>query len=882
VWRSPDGTCLALRYRAVIVPDRPEAHAPVTPPADIVQHDAAVLHQEREYVPPRPNRLTAREGRYELDGRPTLLRSVELQYFRVPAEQWAESIDKLRAAGCNAISSYIPWSWHEPERGSYDFTGRTDPQRNVVRFLELVRSAGLVFLARPGPFIYAEYQGFGYPAWLAEAAPEALCQRPNGKPAAASHYQLYSLRHQSYLKEVRRWYDAVAELVRPFLNDPVVAWQLDNETGMIYALRVGDVDFNPDTVARYREFLRERYRKPRIMSRKWGRRLRRFEAVQPASVTARHVEMSDWQVFFEHYVAGYLAELRAMVRDLGIDLPTYVNEPAEYLSPQHPRLKAQTADFYGYDVYSKLTGGPHTHDFPWAGSHHALRFQQFAADERPLTCWEMGTGWWDWRAKVSPAATLQVYAAGLAHGLKGYNLYAGQDGTDPGGFVFKIGGLLDESGAPTERLEIVARLQSFVARHEDELVASVEVRDPIAYLEYVPYARLTPETCFPVPVPGLIEPLRYFASFAMGGFHALLQTVGYNVPFVDLESSDPNPFAPYAAVVFPSCGFLEQEHYRTLERYVRRGGNLITFPEPVVRREDGEPLLSGVLWPHQPRRQRWLGRLRLIAHLIARWMVPYYLTIRWKTAKLSPGALHLSDLVEPALVGQSATLPGELLEMVASTAGSESGGENPPAEGPDSVSSEGMKGTNSASPAGVVRGDLRVTEFPEGGEVLLRKGGSTGPSVGYRVRVRGRNRRGRRVAQGTSALIGTIPGGAYVTSRYYALSEDERLALRRFAVQLLEPFVPRTIVPDETLEVETVARRAPSGGCFLFVINRLGAQRGALRLANRVALGLPEQGDLHAEPLFSAFGSTASLRREGGDALEVDLRADDVLVLRLR
>ena len=91
--------------------------------------------------------------------------------------------------------------------------------------------------------------------------------------------------------------------------------------------------------------------------------------------------------------------------------------------------------------------------------------------------------------------------------------------------------------------------------------------------------------------------------------------------------------------------------------------------------------------------------------------------------------------------------------------------------------------------------------------------------------------------------------------------------------------MPRTIVPDETLEVETVARRAPSGGCFLFVINRLGAQRGTLRLANRPALGLGSDGYVRAETLFSGFGSTASV---SGERVEVDLQPDDVLVLRLR
>jgi len=49
-----------------------------------------------------------------------------------------------------------------------------------------------------------------------------------------------------------------------------------------------------------------------------------------------------------------------MVRGLGIDLPLTVNEAADGLSPQNPRLKSRAADFYGFDTYTKLTGGPHT------------------------------------------------------------------------------------------------------------------------------------------------------------------------------------------------------------------------------------------------------------------------------------------------------------------------------------------------------------------------------------------------------------------------------------------------------------------------------------------------------------------------------------------
>jgi hypothetical protein len=267
-------------------------------------------------------------------------------------------------------------------------------------------------------------------------------------------------------------------------------------------------------------------------------------------------------------------------------------------------------------------------------------------------------------------------------------------------------------------------------------------------------------------------------------------------------------------------------------RFTCSGGSLVTFPEPATQQADGTPLDTARLWPHVPRRARWLSRGRLLSHLLVRWALPYYLHARWKTARLSPGALHLSDLIEPALVGQAAPLRAATLRCA---------------------------GTEDA-----LAGDLRLLAFPEAGEVLLRQGTT---SAGYRVPV----------GRGASALLGTILGGAYVTSRYYALSPRDRLALRRFAVRLLEPAAPRRIVPDEALEVETVARLSPDGGCLLFVVNRLGAQKGTVRFPVPRALNVGEP--LRADLLFSAYGSSVAAVAEG---LRLDLAADDVLIVRLR
>ncbi|MGH2369276.1 MAG: beta-galactosidase, partial [Chloroflexota bacterium] len=84
-------------------------------------------------------RLVAAYGLYYLDNQPVLLRAADVPYFCVPPEQWAGNIERLRSAGCNAITSAIPWGWHEPVAGEVDFDGRTHAQRDLLGFLGAVQ-----------------------------------------------------------------------------------------------------------------------------------------------------------------------------------------------------------------------------------------------------------------------------------------------------------------------------------------------------------------------------------------------------------------------------------------------------------------------------------------------------------------------------------------------------------------------------------------------------------------------------------------------------------------------------------------------------------------------------------------------------------------------
>jgi beta-galactosidase GanA len=98
-----------------------------------------------------------------VDGKRTYLWSGEFHYFRLPSPSlWLDIFQKMKAAGFNATSLYFDWGYHSPAPGVYDFTG----VRDVDELLNMAQQAGLYVIARPAPYINAEVDGGGLPAWL--------------------------------------------------------------------------------------------------------------------------------------------------------------------------------------------------------------------------------------------------------------------------------------------------------------------------------------------------------------------------------------------------------------------------------------------------------------------------------------------------------------------------------------------------------------------------------------------------------------------------------------------------------------------------------------------------------------------------------------------
>jgi len=101
-------------------------------------------------------------AQFKLDGRPFVIRSGEMHYPRIPRSAWRERLRMARAMGLNTVTTYAFWSLHEPEPGQWDFSGQND----LRAFVQAAAEEGLQVVLRPGPYVCAEVDFGGFPAWL--------------------------------------------------------------------------------------------------------------------------------------------------------------------------------------------------------------------------------------------------------------------------------------------------------------------------------------------------------------------------------------------------------------------------------------------------------------------------------------------------------------------------------------------------------------------------------------------------------------------------------------------------------------------------------------------------------------------------------------------
>ena len=172
--------------------------------------------------------------------KPAFVYGAAFFYERMPRAQWRAALHAYHALGINTIDLYVMWNWHELRDGDFDFTGRTDPRRDLRGLLRLIHDEGYALILRPGPVIRNEWRNGGYPAWLLKRPEYAMPLRDilEGRYAATATYQnahsdaaaAQWMENATHMRYTARWLRHVYALAAPY-KDSIVAVALDDDQG---------------------------------------------------------------------------------------------------------------------------------------------------------------------------------------------------------------------------------------------------------------------------------------------------------------------------------------------------------------------------------------------------------------------------------------------------------------------------------------------------------------------------------------------------------------------------------------------------------------------------------------------------------------------------
>ncbi|WP_370295787.1 beta-galactosidase [Rossellomorea marisflavi] len=268
-----------------------------------------------------------KEQKVIIDGQEVFLFGGELHYFRIPRGEWRDRIRKLKEAGGNLVSTYIPWTFHEMEEGKIDLIGETRPERDLPAFLELVQEEGMVCLVRPGPYVMAEIVDHGVPTWLIDDYPEAVAKTRDGENHPT---RVVSYMHPVFLEKAERWYEAVCRILAPYqatLGGPVIMFQLDNEVGMFHWV-TNQGDYNEKTLSLFKGYLERAYTDERFKEvYATTKGIGEFALGLRNEVEENHAHAlhNDLSLFMREHYRSFIEHLKASAEAKGIEVPFVVN-----------------------------------------------------------------------------------------------------------------------------------------------------------------------------------------------------------------------------------------------------------------------------------------------------------------------------------------------------------------------------------------------------------------------------------------------------------------------------------------------------------------------------------------------------------------------------
>ncbi len=522
--------------------------------------------------------VTYENKHFVINGEKTFLYGAECHYFRLDPDQWEDRLKKIRDAGFNLVSTYVPWIWHEPVKGQIDVEGRTHPRRNLRKFLDLCKEYGFYSVVRPGPYVMSELKNEGIPDWLLDHYPEVIARTPSGELHPT---RVVSYLHPVYLGFVEKWYQEVSKVIQPRLitnGGPVIMFQLDNEIGMLHWV-TNTGDNHPDTLTRFAAFESTKNRPSTELARHWSRaEFARQEFAQYVRVLGKMARSNGIDVPFIVNVHGFKD---FSVYSRGVDYPIGLSQLRDAAEVDNVVL---AGDFYpgkiGYDNFHDLLLSSALTD-------------ALGQPQQPLFSAEFQSGRLSDRPRVSPSDVDLITRLCVASGMNALNyyMYCGGDNVEGIGLFgrrHEWQAPIASNGDLRPSYAVTSHLGQLFRTFADTLCEAPKLVDTYIgfYTPYYATEVVNREDADVRRVIGQMEAER--ESLHFDGIWRLLSAANITYGALDVQKADID-VKQYPTLWMATTKYMDRLTQERLVRYIDNGGQLVLGPQVPHYDLNGEP-----------------------------------------------------------------------------------------------------------------------------------------------------------------------------------------------------------------------------------------------------------------------------------------------------
>ena len=543
--------------------------------------------------------FSASKGYFLKNGKPYFVISGEIHYFRLDPKLWEKHLKLLKDSGANTTSTYIPWDWHEYEENKFDFTGETNPARNLIKYIKLCKKVGLDLIVKPGPYILAEYEGQGLPQWLLnKASKNAHAQDENGNVISPD---LMSYMSDEYLHYSFLWYNEIMPIISEHQESnggPITMMQVCNEVGVFQWLS-GKIDYNEKVLKLYNEFLVDKYKSIEKLNSTYGTQYYSFEKLSaPVGKIENKQDYCayyDFHLFYRHFYAMYLDTLIKKIKSFNINVQLTHNIPGWiYGNAAELPMLISTYEEIMRTRDDILFGLDHIPEFvSFRNAHSDLacnKILEAMQPNGPVWAAEFQCGTREHHVKSDANDLETFYFASLAHGLNSFNYYMFSQGINPVGKGFFGKTFYYQTAATAKAVksslyDVIRKVNGFINKEKGNLLQS-KTKSDICVGLYKPYfytelttSQMLKDKRLDVEKLGLqFDPRFVREEIFFNGLLRGLQTLNFSYDIQDLENTSIESLLKYKQLWITTTEFMDADTQSLLVKYVKMGGHLILYP----------------------------------------------------------------------------------------------------------------------------------------------------------------------------------------------------------------------------------------------------------------------------------------------------------------